>query len=220
MKTHISTAAEMANLLLGYCVVKLSPQKVPFTWASGLKSPIYCGCRDLLSLAADADRGRIIEMLSDTAEEAFTSFLPDDSVVIVGAFAEAVPWSAMLAYKIGVPCGYVMSMPKAYEHTRHIIKRVPYGYVISELKDCGTGCNQPMSPEERMRLAKCLIGEFPLGFRVVIVEDLISTGVPACMPLRSFVLPVMRSPEWLHCSLMVLKRLIKPLPKLTARSLP
>lgn len=155
MKTNVSTAAELAGLLLDYGVVKLSPE-APFTWASGLKSPIYCNNRDLLSLARDEDRDKIIDMLSDVSEDAFVSapMEDDDSVVIVGVATGAIPWSAMLAYQLGVP----------------------YGYVISAPKDHGADSNQPTPEEEKNRLAKCLIGKLPKGSRVIIVEDLISTG--------------------------------------------
>lgn len=152
MKTNVSTAAELAGLLLDYGVVKLSPE-APFIWASGLKSPIYCNNRDLLSLARDEDRDRIIDMLADTSDS-FDSVSPDDSVVIVGVATGAIPWSAMLAYTLGLP----------------------YGYVISAPKDHGADSNQPTPEEEKARLAKCLIGKFPKDARVIIVEDLISTG--------------------------------------------
>lgn len=149
MKTNVSTAAEFAEMLLDYGVVKLSPE-APFTWASGLKSPIYCNNRDLLSLAGNGDRDRIVDMLDETSD--FLDF--DDFDAIVGVATGAIPWSAMLAYTLGLP----------------------YGYVISAPKDHGADSNQPTPEEEQARLAKCLIGKFPKGARVVIVEDLISTG--------------------------------------------
>lgn len=154
MKTNVSTASEMAALLLNYGVVKLSPE-APFTWASGLKSPIYCNNRDLLSLAEDEDRDKIIDMLAETSVDALLSPSEDiDSVVIVGVATGAIPWGAMLAYTLGVP----------------------YGYVISAPKDHGADSNRPTPEEEQARLAKCLIGKFPKNAKVVIVEDLISTG--------------------------------------------
>lgn len=152
MKTNVSTAAEMAQLLLNYGVVKLSPE-APFTWASGLKSPIYCNNRDLLSLADDDDRDAILDMLAETSNS-LDSVLSDGFDAIVGVATGAIPWSAMFAYMAGYP----------------------YGYVIAAPKDHGADSNQPTPEEEQARLAKCLIGKFPKNAKVVIVEDLISTG--------------------------------------------
>ena len=152
MKTNVSTAAEMAQLLLNYGVVKLSPE-APFTWASGLKSPIYCNNRDLLSLADDDERDAILDMLAETSNS-LDSVLSDGFDAIVGVATGAIPWSAMFAYMAGYP----------------------YGYVIAAPKDHGADSNQPTPEEEQARLAKCLIGKFPKNAKVVIVEDLISTG--------------------------------------------
>lgn len=149
MKTNEVFAAEMANLLLDYDTVQLSPE-APFTWASGLKSPIYCNNRELLSLAEDEDRERIVDMLIETYQDAFE----DDPIVFVGVATGAIPWGAMLAHSVGLPFGYVISAPK----------------------DHGADSNQPTPEEEQARLAKCLIGRFSKRAKVVIVEDLISTG--------------------------------------------
>ena len=99
MKTNVSTAAEMAQLLLNYGVVKLSPE-APFTWASGLKSPIYCNNRDLLSLADDDERDAILDMLAETSNS-LDSVLSDGFDAIVGVATGAIPWSARFAYMAG-----------------------------------------------------------------------------------------------------------------------
>lgn len=153
MKTNECSAAEVAGLLLSYGVVKLSPES-PFTWASGMKSPIYCNNRDLLSLAKDEDRDFIVKSLGDNAEFSFLKEESEGSCVIVGVATGAIPWSAMVAYYMGLP----------------------YGYVIAAPKDHGADSNKPTPEEEQARLAKCLIGKFPKGAKVIIIEDLISTG--------------------------------------------
>lgn len=148
MKTNQSSAAEIANILLLYGVVKLSPE-APFTWASGMKSPIYCNNRELLSLASEDDRDMVVDEIRDVYDDFF-----DAVDAIVGVATGAIPWSSMAAYLEGVP----------------------YGYVISAPKDHGADSNQPTPEEEQARLAKCLIGKFPADAKVVIIEDLISTG--------------------------------------------
>lgn len=148
MKTYQDSAAEIANVLLSYGVVKLSPE-APFTWASGMKSPIYCNNRELLSLASEDDRDMVVDAIRDVYNDSFAS-----AEAIVGVATGAIPWSSMVAYLDGVP----------------------YGYVISAPKDHGADSNKPTPEEEQARLAKCLIGKFPAGAKVVIIEDLISTG--------------------------------------------
>lgn len=148
MKTNQSSAAKIANILLSYGVVKLSPE-APFTWASGMKSPIYCNNRELLSLASEEDRDMVVDEIRDVYYDFF-----DVIDAIVGVATGAIPWSSMAAYLEGVP----------------------YGYVISAPKDHGADSNQPTPEEEQARLTKCLIGKFPANAKVVIIEDLISTG--------------------------------------------
>lgn len=148
MKTNELIAQEFAELALDSQVVKLSPQS-PFTWASGLKSPIYCNNRDLLSILEDYDRDGIVNAIYNRIEQ----FFPDAEAV-VGVATGAIPWGAMLAYTSSRRFGYVIAAPK----------------------DHGADSNQPTPEEEQARLAKCLIGKFPKDSEVVIIEDLISTG--------------------------------------------
>lgn len=148
MKTNEFIAQEFAELALDSQVVKLSPQS-PFTWASGLKSPIYCNNRDLLSVLVDNDRDDIVYAICSKIER----FFPDADV-IVGVATGAIPWASMCAFNVGMKMGYVIAAPK----------------------DHGADSNQPTPEEEQARLAKCLIGKFPEDSEVVIIEDLISTG--------------------------------------------
>lgn len=148
MKTNEFTAKNYAKLALGSQVVKLSPES-PFIWASGLKSPIYCNNRDLLSVLEDYDRDSIVNGIYESVER----FFPD-ATVVVGVATGAIPWASMFALDAGMKMGYVIAAPK----------------------DHGADSNQPAPEEEQARLAKCLIGKFPEDSKVVIVEDLISTG--------------------------------------------
>lgn len=148
MKTNKKDAKRIARLLFDNDVVKLSPE-VPFTWTSGLKSPIYCNNRLLLSRAEDMDRDDVIDLLRVSINENF------GACGLVGVATGAIPWASMIAYTMGEPLGYVISAPK----------------------DHGADSNQSSPKEEQAKLAKCLIGEFPENSKLVIIEDLISTGV-------------------------------------------
>ena len=77
-----------------------------------------------------------------------------EATVVVGVATGAIPWASMYALNAGMKLGYVIAAPK----------------------DHGADSNQPTPEEEQARLAKCLIGKFPEGSEVVIIEDLISTG--------------------------------------------
>lgn len=124
-------ASEVARHLLAIKAVKLSP-KNPFTWASGLLSPIYCDNR--IALSHPAVRNFLVDCLVEQA----ANF--GDFNVVAGVATAGIPHGALLADRLGKPFVYVRSGAK--EHGR-----------------------------------KNLIeGELPANSKVLVVEDLISTG--------------------------------------------
>ena len=123
--------ADLAGCLLEVGAVRLQPLD-PFTWASGLKSPIYCDNRQLLGFPQV--RNQIIEALV-----ADSSALKP--TLIAGAATAGVPWAAMVADRMELPMAYVRPTPK----------------------------NHGMGRQVEGPLAK--------GHRVVLIEDLISTGM-------------------------------------------
>lgn len=126
MKTKI------AKHLLQIKAVSLKPDE-PFTWASGIKSPIYCDNR--LTLSYPEVRGDIAEGLKDLI---LTHF--EGAEVVAGTATAGIPHAALAADRLNVPMCYVRSKPKAH----------------------GKG-NQ-------------IEGAVSPGQKVVVVEDLISTG--------------------------------------------
>jgi orotate phosphoribosyltransferase len=103
----MNVAREIAARLLQIKAIKLSP-KQPFTWASGLKSPIYCDNRVLLSYPDIRDFvvGRLVEKA--------TEFGTID--VVAGVATAGIPHGALIADRMGLPFIYVRS--KAKEHGR------------------------------------------------------------------------------------------------------
>ena len=126
MKTKI------AKHLLQIKAVSLKPDE-PFTWASGIKSPIYCDNR--LTLSYPEVRGDIAEGLKDLILTHFKG-----AEVVAGTATAGIPHAALAADRLNVPMCYVRSKPKAH----------------------GKG-NQ-------------IEGAISPGQKVVVVEDLISTG--------------------------------------------
>ena len=123
---------KIAHDLLSIGAVFLRPDD-PFTWASGIHSPIYCDNR--LTLTAPEVRTHVEEGLAQTIRE----FYPD-AEVLEGTSTAGIAHAAITAHLMGLPMGYVRS-----------------GH-----KDHGRG-NQ-------------IEGRLEKGQRVVVVEDLISTG--------------------------------------------
>ena len=76
-----SKASEIASLLLKIKAVFLSPDK-PFTWASGIKSPIYCDNR--LILTAPEVRNVVEQAIADTVREKYPEALREAGADVLG----------------------------------------------------------------------------------------------------------------------------------------
>ncbi len=103
-----TTGRRVASDLLRIGAVSLNPS-VPFTWASGLRSPIYCDNR--LTMAYPAVRDAICE--------GFVGMLDREGIkpeVVVGTATAGIPHAAWLADRLGLPLAYVRARPK--EHGR------------------------------------------------------------------------------------------------------
>ncbi len=130
---HMSEIEQkIAEFLLQIKAIKLEP-KNPFTWASGLKSPIYCDNR--ITLSYPTIRTYIRQKFSEVIHEEFGSI-----DMISGVATAGIPQGVLVAQDLGVP----------------------FTYVRSDAKSHG-----------RQNLIE---GEVVDGQRVVVIEDLISTG--------------------------------------------
>lgn len=101
-----SKAKNLALYLLQINAIQLSPQK-PFTWASGIQSPIYCDNR--LSLSHPALRSEIKQELCARVTAA-------DATIdtIVGVATAGIPQAALMADALDLPLLYVRSKPKGH----------------------------------------------------------------------------------------------------------
>lgn len=107
-------ALEVARLLIEADCIKLSPRE-PFTYASGLKGPIYCDNRLLLS---DPDRREwIIKAFGDLLDEACPERKPD---ALVGVATAGIPHAAFLSWEERLPLLYVRSSKKAHGLGRQV----------------------------------------------------------------------------------------------------
>jgi len=117
----------LATKLLSIKAIKLSP-KNPFTWASGLRSPIYCDNRISLSFP---------EVRSDI-QNAFVKRINDhhhncDS--IVGVATAGIPHGAILAEKLKLPFAYVRSKAKAHGRQNQIEGLLESGTKVIVIED-------------------------------------------------------------------------------------
>lgn len=125
-------ALKIADFLLQIKAVKLQPDE-PFTWASGMKSPIYCDNRKTLSYPQI--RTAIRQTFAEQIAEAFSNI-----EVIAGVATGGIAIGALVAEEMGLPFIYVRSSAKGHG------------------------------------LGNLIEGEYQAGQRVVVIEDLISTG--------------------------------------------
>lgn len=126
------TSRKIAKDLLKIQAVFLSPDK-PFTWASGIKSPVYCDNR--LTLTAPEVRTDVETGLKELIAENYP-----EAEVLMGTSTAGIAHAAITAHLMGLPMGYVRSGNK--DHGR----------------------------QNRIE------GKLEKGQKVVVVEDLISTG--------------------------------------------
>ena len=127
-----SINVRVAKRLLEIKAVFLRPQE-PFTWASGIKSPIYCDNR--LILTAPEARNEVEQAIADTVKREYP-----EAEVLMGTATAGIAHAAIAAHLLGLPMGYVRSGNK--DHGR----------------------------QNRIE------GRLEKGEKVVVVEDLISTG--------------------------------------------
>lgn len=127
-----TTEKTIAKDLLSIRAVFFRPEE-PFTWASGIKSPVYCDNR--LTLTAPDVRNDVENALAETIKREYP-----DAEVLMGTSTAGIAHAAITAHILGMPMGYVRSGAK--DHGRQ---------------------NQ-------------IEGKLEKGEKVVVVEDLISTG--------------------------------------------
>ncbi|MEM6770001.1 MAG: orotate phosphoribosyltransferase [Bacteroidota bacterium] len=121
----MSTAEAIARRLLAVGAVKLQPV-TPFTWASGMRSPIYCDNRVLLSYPDI--RNDVIAGLETLAQNF------SDVEGIAGVATAGIPHGALLADRLGLPFVYIRSKAKEHGRQNQIEGRVAPGkrYLVVE----------------------------------------------------------------------------------------
>ena len=150
---------DLAGCLLEVGAVRLQPMD-PFTWASGLKSPIYCDNRQLMGFPAVRDQ--IVEAL--VAQSAAL-----EPTLVAGAATAGVPWAAMVADRLKLPLAYVRPTPKNHGMGRQVEGPMAKGHRAVLIEDLiSTGMSS-------LKCAEALRAE---GAEVPAVLALFSYGLP------------------------------------------
>ncbi len=153
------TALDLASGLMDAGAVRLSPRE-PFTWASGMKAPIYCDNRQMLG--TPEFRSRIVEALAQLALEA-------KPTLIAGTSTAGIPWAALVADRLGLPMSYVRPEPKQHGMGRQVEGPDTWGHRVVLLEDLiSTGGSS----------LKCAAGLRTEGAEVLEILALFSYGLP------------------------------------------
>ena len=121
------TAQTIAHDLLSIRAVFLRPEE-PFTWASGIKSPIYCDNR--LTLTAPEVRTHVEEGLKALIE----TYYPD-AEVLMGTSTAGIAHAAITGHLMNLPMGYVRSGAKDHGRGNQIEGRIEKGQKTVVVED-------------------------------------------------------------------------------------
>lgn len=120
-------AKHVAASLLDIEAVALRPQQ-PFTWTSGLKSPIYCDNR--LTMSHPAIREVIADGFVSLIQEKFP-----DTEVVAGTATAGIPHAAWVAQKLGLPMIYIRDKAKGHGKENLIEGSVKPGQKVIVIED-------------------------------------------------------------------------------------
>lgn len=122
-----STARRIAEDLLSIRAVFFRPDE-PFTWASGIKSPVYCDNR--LILTAPAVRTAVETALAETVRREYP-----DAEVLMGTSTAGIAHAAIVGHMMGLPMGYVRSSGKDHGRRNQIEGRLEPGQKVVVVED-------------------------------------------------------------------------------------
>ncbi len=160
MTTHSELAKQIAGHLLQIKAIKLSPSS-PFTWASGIKSPIYCDNRKTLSfpVVRDAVRDGFVLKLAQTFGEVD---------VIAGVATGAIAHGVLVAQALNKPFVYVRSDPKKHGLENLVEGHLEKGQTVVVIEDLVSTGGSSLKAVEALREAganvKGLLAIFSYGF--------------------------------------------------------
>ena len=133
----------IARDLLSIGAVFLRPEE-PFTWASGIKSPIYCDNR--LTLTAPAVRSDVENGLVELIRREYP-----DAQVLMGTSTAGIAHAAIAAHIMGLPMGYVRSGAKDHGRNNRIEGKLEAGQRVIVVEDLISTAGSALDVVEALR---------------------------------------------------------------------
>ncbi|MBR1707115.1 MAG: orotate phosphoribosyltransferase [Bacteroidales bacterium] len=152
---------DIARALLSIGAVFLSPEE-PFTWASGIKSPIYCDNR--LTLSAPGVRSQVEKGLAGLVRTHFP-----DCEMLMGTSTAGIAHAAITATLLNLPMGYVRGEAKSHGRTNRIEGRMAPGTRVVVVEDLISTAGSVLEVVQALRDAEA---------RVLGVVSIFTYGMP------------------------------------------
>ncbi len=153
---------QIASSLLSIGAVFLRPEE-PFTWASGIKSPIYCDNR--LTLSAP----RVREQVENGIAKLVQRYYPDCEM-LMGTSTAGIAHAAIVATILDLPMGYVRGEAKTHGRTNRIEGRMDPGTKVVVVEDLISTAGSAVDVAEALRAA---------GAEVLGIVSIFSYGMKA-----------------------------------------
>jgi orotate phosphoribosyltransferase len=146
---HHDIARETARFLLQVKAVKLSP-KQPFTWTSGIRSPIYCDNRVTLSFPTIRNymRQQFVKIIGE-------EFEPVEC--IAGVATAGIPQGVLVAQDLGLPFVYARSDKKKHGLENKIEGRIEPGKSVVVVEDLVSTGKSSLAAVGALRDAECVV---------------------------------------------------------------
>jgi len=143
----MSLQKEIAHAMLKVGAVELNPTNL-FTWASGIKSPIYCDTR--LTISDPVIRKQLANGLAQNIKQ----FFPETEVV-AGTATAGIPHAAWVADILDLPMVYVRSKAKEHGRGNQIEGKYKAGQKVVVVEDIVSTGGSSITAVEALRAAGC-----------------------------------------------------------------
>ncbi|MFD1176087.1 orotate phosphoribosyltransferase [Paenibacillus puldeungensis] len=176
MANSKTVAAQIAGNLLDIGAVALRPYQ-PFTWTSGIKSPIYCDNRLTMSYP------EIRDLIADSFAALIRESYPE-AEVIAGTATAGIPHAAFTAQKLGLPMAYIRDKAKGHGKENQIEGLIKPGQKVVVIEDLiSTG-----GSSLKAALAVCDAGAEPLAVLAIFsyqLDKAVNAFAEAGIPLQT-----------------------------------
>jgi len=189
MINNRDSARKVADFLLQIKAVMLQPDK-PFTWASGIKSPIYCDNRKTLS------HPKIRTYL----RQQFVSAINDQfgkADVIAGVATGGIPQGVLVAQDLGLPFIYVRSEAKKHGAGNLIEGEFEAGLSVVVIEDLISTGGSTMKAVDALRKEKCMVKGVAsiFSYNLKASEDTFKKAKITCVSLCDYPTLIERAAE-------------------------